>query len=423
MEINTYKNIKSPDILTTVDINEWVKTIKNPEKKYKDLILEARKVGKGNKRYDKIKTTSLPCVTYNFIFAKRKLDKNIVQPTGLLFIDIDEKIDLGNLNIDNIYIIYKSLNGEGFHIIVKVDNLTKENFNIYYQNILRELDLLEYYDDNARKKTQFSVLSYDENLIINDECKTFDFSDEKYNTKQSKENEEYKKEEYIDKKCTNTEKNTYIQLITSNINDIRHEAELDNGDTTFKTNFENGWKHIECVLPSQTKCKIGKRNSSLLSFFNNLVWLNPEVPHDLLFERLKTVNNMLNDPLALEEIIKISKSVFRYKNDGTLKPIYRKKNRKIVFSKNCKFSKEEKFDTVRLLVSENRCKEAIVKLKNIVENWDIITCGKISQTKICKLNKISKQTVNKYWSEVALNVKQINDNFNEYNKKFKNEKN
>ena len=163
MQINYYSNVTHPNVLSVIQTSNWLDKIKASE--YSETITQARN---GALPYESTKL-SLPCVTYNFLFIGYKKTENIISATGLMYIDIDiPEFDLNILDTSKVYSYYKSFGGVGYAIIVKVDGLSQNNFKSTYLNICKELGIVEYIDTNAIKSTQFNVLSYDENIFINE---------------------------------------------------------------------------------------------------------------------------------------------------------------------------------------------------------------------------------------------------------------
>ena len=161
--VNTYDSIKNPKVVSTTSITNWLKLITTSE--HSATIIKARN---GELDYDKTKA-SLPCVTYNFLYNDYKKDKNIISGTGFIYIDIDdESFDVNLLESDKVYAYYKSFGGNGYAIIVKVEGLTLQNFKSTYRSIIEQLRIESYIDFNAIKASQFNVLSYDENIFINE---------------------------------------------------------------------------------------------------------------------------------------------------------------------------------------------------------------------------------------------------------------
>jgi hypothetical protein len=101
-------------------------------------------------------------------------------------------------------------------------------------------------------------------------------------------------------------------------------------------------------------------------------------------------------------------SVFKYFDEGTLKPIYNKTKRKIIFSSNSEYTAEEKREIVLDICNKKKSDDSKQKIYDIIEAWDFDNYGKISIRKISNNFPISKKTVAKYWNEFKEYINQLN---------------
>ncbi len=118
----------------------------------------------------RLKTNNIPTYRFNFKFEGKATNETIIEPTGLIYIDVDDSttIDLTN---PYIYACWKSLSETGLGILVKVDGLSLNNFKDTYHGIGNMLGIPM--DLGACKATQQNVLTYDANLYHNNESFTF----------------------------------------------------------------------------------------------------------------------------------------------------------------------------------------------------------------------------------------------------------
>ena len=153
------------------------------------------------------------------------------------------------------------------------------------------------------------------------------------------------------------------------------------------------------------------RNSFLLSYTNNLVWLNPQIAKERTLKILGNVNKIACvKPAEKTQLNRIVNSIFKYKLEGNLKPIYNRKPRKIVFKQGVKMNKEEKLAICRYEFGKKMVSKSRKKITGIIEDWDFKKLGKITQNKIYKHFPISSKTVEKYWSEFKERIKELNTN-------------
>ncbi|KFF75994.1 hypothetical protein HX13_01160 [Chryseobacterium sp. P1-3] len=168
--INYFNNLHDPVVKGEIDIYDFLDRVKNPDVNIKNRIEQARSCHSFDKRKYTLIKEQLPCFTLNFSFRERKSNNNIKEPTGFIYIDVDEKIDI-DLSNEYIFASWLSLSGTGRGILVKVDGLTKENIKYVFNELSLILKVPS--DKRAVKATQFCVHSYDEDLYYNEDSKTF----------------------------------------------------------------------------------------------------------------------------------------------------------------------------------------------------------------------------------------------------------
>jgi predicted transcriptional regulator len=376
---------KNCNVIKQISVYDWFNCIKEGE--YSDLILKARN---GELDYDTTKTEQLPCVVYNFNFNGYKNKSNIVAPTGLLYVDIDAPdFKIENVNKSDIFAYYKSFGGKGYSIVIRVDGLTEDNFNETYAYVCSKLEISNYVDLGAKKTTQFNVLSYDENLYLNTKSKIF-------------------KSINLSPLCEiNKKKKAYSTQWGENGNNVRFDNRAD-----YLENEESVIKNIEGFDFIQAKLlykKVSKnRNNILLAYCTNLVWLNPNIYEDRLHAIMTAVNfNNFTNPVDEPQLQRIISSILKYKKEGTLRPTGVIK-RKALFGKYCGLSKNEKLAVCREVSSESKEKASREKIQNILDCWDFVKLGKITQQSIYKNHNISKKTIEKYYKDYKKEIEMLN---------------
>lgn len=399
---NVYDNMRTPKISNTITIEQWFKLIKKSD--FSALIESARPFGKKHPVYEANKA-AIPAITYNFTFLANKENVNIIGATGLLYIDIDDvKYDITTLDISKIFAYYKSFGGLGYSVLVKVDGLSLNNYNSTYASVLADLGLSDFYDKGAKKATQYNVLSYDPDLFVNDNSYVFTATnaDNNVDIKNSPPsliiNE---KKTYMDREGGIYNSKTPLRF--DNLNEIEFE-----GNYTFNW---DGWTYVNCWLPYK-KIQSGKRNTTLIAFLNNYVWLNPQLTYKGALTVMSRINQTkCEELLSHSDINGIVKSIFKYKEAGTLKPKFNSKTRKILFAPQTGLSRDEKLAICRELLAEKNQNISLQKLNGIIAVWDFKKYGKIGQAVIHKNFPISKKTVEKYWSYFKDEVKQLNEDW------------
>lgn len=398
MKINLYQNLKSPTVSQSINIHEWFDQIKNS--KHSKLIQSARFFGKGSNGYESIKTNLIPCVTLNFLFKDKKTNANILDSTGFLYFDIDNSSFLPNNAIKSkIFAMYRSFGGKGWAVIVKVEGLTIQNYSETFDFIAKDLEIEQYLDKGAKKATQYSVLSYDPNIYLNNTPFLYSSkvkNDPLGNTNSLLINKREKKEKHIHLTKGVIFDNDINFLKLSNVPDLCNGEKfvvLDNSDDV-----------IKCFEP-YFKLRTG-RNNLLLSYCTNLVYLNPGLTKQRAVDSLKTLNHIVFDnPVQNDQILRVVNSVFKQSEMNLLKPNHFKSNQKIFFNENIKLSRQEKRKIVGEICGERKINKSIETLGEIIRNWDKERFGKISTRKISLNFKINKKAVDKHYKLFAEEIK------------------
>lgn len=386
-KINTQMSIDRPTITDTIPVIDWLNKIK--EGHLLDKIRKARSI-EDHSEYQKFKAENIPCVNYNAIFSKYKVDKNVTSYTGLLYLDFDDpRFDISFLDTNKIFSYYKSLSGQAYGVLVKVDGLTKANLKATAYSICTDLGVIEYLDTRCLKIGQSSVLSYDPDLFLNLESPTF------------------KAVNLTPSPLTNKIKKGYSKgkggkIRFNNLSDYEEEGK------DYVVDFDKGFEFVRCYIPFKTPK--GKRNDVLLSYCNNLVWLNPFISKSECFNILVAVNVRAFDvPVEEERLHKVMDSIFRYLEDGTLKPLISKRNRKVCFSSKVVIPRFTKLAICGAEWNSYRTNKVKESLKGIISNWDVNTQGKVTIAKIQQLKIIGRHSVDKYYKEFKDLVVKINN--------------
>lgn len=391
MELNVFKNLKDTTVSQTISITDWLNHIQKG--RYSDYVNYLRTLTEKND-IDKFKAEQLNCVVYNFNLNKKRNTINIASATGYFFIDIDVPFDTRLLNRSKIYALYKSCTGKGIHIIVQVDGLNQNNYNDAYEFIINNLNIAEYVDRCAKGIIQPALVSFDPNLFYNPNSIKFDLSRLITVTPP------------IELSNNILKKKTFSQ--TGGVEKINfncaNEMEFDNKE------YIADWQNIdfiECRLTG--KIKEGKRNKTLFAYGANLVYLNPTLTKEKLTAILHNVNISACDiPLEYKHIASMMSTLFKYKEEGTLKPLYKPKKRSIIFNPDAKLTYDEKMVIVHSVRKEKCAQTSTNKIYDIIENWDFTTHGTISQSKIIKNYSISKKTIEKYYKEFKDYIQELN---------------
>lgn len=389
LQVNTYLRLGKPNVTSTQSVYDWLNLVKQSQ--HSETITKARQ---GELDYNTVKQ-NLPCVTFNFLYDGYKKDSNIIGSTGLLYIDIDSPdFDINTLDKEKVFSFYHSFGGKGYAIIVRVDGLTKGNFKSTYLYITDSLGITDYIDKNAIKASQYNVLSFDSNIYINSNphvFKAINFAPLSI-------------EPSVEPRAYTPSGGAFYsgRIRFDNIDEIEVIGD-------YVVNWD-GYEIIKCYIPFE-KVK-SNRNKFLLSYCANLVYLNPTLPKSASFKILSRVNQFgCETPVDSKHIRRVVDSVYKYHEEGTLKPHVFYKKRKIIFNKSLNLSRKEKFEIFRKENSKRLAEASSKKLYDIIEGWDFEKFGKISQRKIYPNFPISKKTVEKYYPDFKDYIKQLNSEF------------
>jgi hypothetical protein len=330
--INYFESVTKPTISQNIEVEDYLQLIKNSP--YSELIEQIRR-----KELDKktVKQT-LPAVTWNFIFNKYKKDSNIIKSTGYLYYDIDNHDNLFNINLLNknlVYSYYKSVGGNGYAIIVQVDNINIDNFETIYYEIAKMLNINEFIDKNAAKKSQFNIISYDPDIYINSNSYIFDANDiinievndiEVDNNSSIEYSNNNSSIEYSNNNSSieYSNNNSSIEYSNNNFIKLKYKVELDNYNNEECIYIAEGKLYYECFIPFDNKkireIKEGNRELIYSSYINNLILLNPQVERKQLYFVLSNLQNKYSiSKLNDKELYNIID--YKLKNKDNLKPI------------------------------------------------------------------------------------------------------
>lgn len=375
-----FKNIKSPIPVEQIDIYEFIDTVKSPDSYTKSKILKARelKLHGMEKEYNKVKV-SLPCYTLNFSFKGRKSNKNIDKATGVIYIDVDNET---NIDLSNplIFASWHSLSRKGRGVLVKVDDLSISNFKDTYRDISKELGIKS--DIRASKATQYTVLSYDPNIYVNDNSTTWEVGKEVKNTPNTV---TYLKKE---KKVT-TEMGEKYEVKYDNLDDIDF-----NGKEYMVFPNEKGMVAKAWIPPI---IKIGERNEVLSTLTYQLRALNVEMEFESFRQFIHNINlSRCEEPLPDYEVDKI---VWKIERTDILQPLLNTP-RRVVFNPEGNLSVKEKRAITNKITGSIRTSKTIKDLLRVVEKWDYETLGKLTQKKLAEQSGKNIKTVEKYYKDV-----------------------
>lgn len=400
--INTFKNIRSPQVQNEYDIFTILDYIENPEKNVLENIERAREIfSLGNTiEYHNIKSM-LPCFCFNFSFNEYKKNENIKEPTGFIYIDIDGTVEI-DLTHPYIFASWLSLSGNGLTVLVKVAGLTLDNFSAVYNEVSSMLNVQS--DNSAKKATQYTVHSYDPQLYVNTDSKTYYPISNTESNLISTNLEESKNVHFTN----NREKKRKVASKVNIFDDLRYNNldEIDFKGQNFLV-YEDYEYFSKLFIPPTIP--EGKRNTKLSTITHQLLALNPQINYSFFYRFIISINETCCEtPLPENELTQIIKSKWHSHQKENLKPI-KKWKRRIVFNPDFKSDKTEKMLIVRKEIGRIKSTKTKLSIKNCIENWNICEYGKITQTKIKECSGKGRTTLSKYWNEFKDRVSELNN--------------
>ena len=391
--INKFKNGQNSLVQKNETIDEVLSTIKNGDENL-NTILDLRKLGKSSSLYADIKISKLPTFRFNFKFNGKASNANIIEPTGLIYLDVDGDTQIDTTN-PYIFASWKSLSETGLGILVKVDGLTKDTFKDNYIAISDLLGLKV--DINACKATQQTVLSFDNNLYENKNSITFQAINQKVSSSIIKE----KREGCIELNDTFLKSN---KLRFNNIDDYF----IDNEDEYIL--FKNKEKICMPFIP--LLIEEGKRNSTVFSIISQYALLNPSVGNEFLKACSDKINLYCTPRISESELTHIIKRVLKKREENTLVANFNKE-RRIIFNPNTKLTAKEKQKTTAVLMGKFKTDRTQQTINDAIEDWDFEIEGIITQIKIASKIGMSVPTIKRNWNPFKAFVCDLNNGFKE----------
>ncbi len=396
--INNFKNCISPKVLGKIPIEEFLHKIKYGDEN-RLMIEVAREHGKGNKKYDKIKKSALPTFRFNFLIEGTANNVNVIRSTGLIYIDVDDYIEIPYN--DYIYAKWRSLSNTGYGILVKVDNLTVANFQSAYTDIGRLLGVN--IDNGARKPIQQTVLSYDPSLYHNSDSKIYHFDNSNKDKKVSLSGIKKERECII------------LNDTFTNYDGVRGKERGDNIDAYFTgENSEKDYLYFEdkveiCqpFIPWKG-IEEGNRNNIMFSILSQLALLNPAFGKNYLSNKASLINQKMSPRLINTEINSIISSVLSMRKQGTLQ-MYYNKERKILFNPSKKLSGTERRKLSCEVLGAKKTEKTQQLIYEIIEKWNFDEFCKITKAKVILVSGLSKSTIYRHWHCFKDYVKVLNE--------------
>jgi len=145
--------------------------------KSKDLVVGIRK--EKDKTQRNVLKQSLPAICFSGTFNKRE-DKALIDHSGFICLDFDGYATAKEMNEDKqrismdeyTYSVFVSPSGNGLKVIVKIPK-DPENHKNYFNSLERHFDS-KYFDKTSKNISRVCYESYDKDIYINRDSKTWD---------------------------------------------------------------------------------------------------------------------------------------------------------------------------------------------------------------------------------------------------------
>jgi hypothetical protein len=376
------------------------------------LVNTLRSLEYKSNEYNIIKEQLTSCIMMHGKFTSLK-DSSIKSLSNYLFYDIDNVGDIESVKkslIDlGVNIIYKSVGGNGLHLLVKCEGLTIDNFKQVYNIVFKQLINLGFdIDKSAKGLSRRPYLSTDENIyvgndtfitILGDEVSvgndTFSLVNNSSNDLicggQSK---GLKTERY---KGNDTFSNLELIPINQLLKDIKLKTQFEVKEDVLINEME--W--VDILIPK--KIKDGLKHTVYRRIMFQLSYLNNNITPNQIYSYLYYINKERTDEKMSDKVLrKLVINTINYieNNNITIKM----RNKKIHLNDDyTPKQKEELGGKINAIIRENesikKIKEARSKLK--LEN------EKQTRVKVSEMTGLSLITVKRNWDKEERNINDI----------------
>ncbi|WP_298782379.1 BT4734/BF3469 family protein [uncultured Polaribacter sp.] len=390
--ISCFERLKSSTVLKEIDIYEFVEVIKNPDSKTQKRIEQTRSYYHNCKEtYDSLKA-KLPCFALNFRFKEKRRNDNIIEPTGLIYLDVDKSTDI-DLNNPYVFASWLSISNNGRGILVRVENLTIDNFKDTYLAIAKELNIDV--DIRAAKPTQPTLHSFDKDIYFNEDAITWICDNNPYleNTPNTSLN-------IIKKRKGNDVIGENLILRFNNFDEVDFKGKE-------YLHFKDEKKLMASVIIPR-KIKAGSRNSIISAITYQIRALNPCIAFAHLKALIDSINiNCCKPTLKDEEIYNIAENVINLED---IEPILNSP-RRFLFNPVFNLTHKQKMKIVNTKNGQALSEKTIKEIANCIDNWDVKKQGSISQTKLKVVTGKSIGTIEKYYKLFKSQIADIKEQY------------
>jgi hypothetical protein len=254
-------------------------------------------------------------------------------------------------------------------------------------------------DAGARKATQQTILSYDQNLYYNADALVYECTEsKKVSCAPTKKRE----------KCIGTNE-TFLNehdgtIRFSNID----EYFIDEYAGYEYRVFDVKEKICSPFIPFMIE--EGSRNKTMFFLLSQYALLNPTVGRGWLKAIADTVNRKMYPNLSERETNRVIDSVLKKRETGSLE-LYSNKERRVLFNPKATLTTKEKMKIVNTELGKRKSDFTKEVIYLVLENWDFKADGKITQEKVANYANRDISTVKRHWSDFKAYVKDLNTSY------------
>lgn len=388
-------------------IDELVGLIKdNP---LKDKIEHLRSIEYKSSEYKNLKT-KFPCILPAGIFSGLK-NNDLQFLSGYLYYDIDDTFENLNDTINKlnesfpITLLCKSVGGRGISLLIKVNEITIENYQDIYFFIRKQLiDKGFNIDCAASGIARKMIISSDEGIIYNKEVS---FNLNKVSFKMYKKDLCLNKIKIFDGIMENTDiqpRDTfdceiipYKELMTQISTQTLYTKEFDT-----KYNIDS-IDYYRILIPKQILD--GTKHKLYIRIVNALYYINPLITDQQLISYLFHINNLATPKMKLYELKKLMSSTSKIiKETGEIR--IKPGTKKIHFNMNNKMTPKEKMSlgaTINNALRTNKTLQLIYDTKMMLCSKNIEPTQKL----VVEQTGLSIATVKRNWNKQMIDIENI----------------
>jgi hypothetical protein len=396
--------------ISIYEVEELIKN--NPNK---DEILRLHELPVKSDEYNQLKA-GLPCITPHATFKGYKKDSYVKSCSNYMYYDIDLYNTTHSVEAYDEYILSKhadkishmgrSVGNRGYFIYVRIDDsiqLNKENFNVVYNYIKKDVLNDIPIDPDAKGISRYQIIPYDPNLYINHSA-SINIPVHVYTN--------YTGSDSSNKGSTNskgiTEKSDF-QLNYINNKSFRGNVTFIPLDELlkkyhFKTPVEvidplyeiKPVPYVECYVPKIIKD--GKKHSTYRIMTNVLVHLNPGIDLFSIQSYIYWINQNYTDnkPMREKELLSIVKHAYYKSLETGL--WFQPRIKMVHFNPKAKLTGEEKMLIAARENGNLRKQRSIDTIKTTIQM--IRDAGeKLTKKKVKKYANLTYRTILRRWDE------------------------